>query len=97
MNYFLTYQTLVIQSIWNNFYSIYKHIRSVEPASKQLVTELQHNVQEWIVLFKSIYQSKDVTPYMHILLYHVPEVLQRYGTIAIFNQQGLEKLNDELT
>ena len=44
-----------------------------------------------------LHQSKDVTPYMHILLYHVPEVLQRYGTIAIYNQQGLEKLNDELT
>ena len=29
--------------------------------------------------------------------YHIPEFLKRYGTIAPFSQQGVEKLNDLIT
>ena len=53
------------------------------------------NVQQWIENFISIYQTKDVTPYMHALVMYVPEFLQlHHGNISIFSQQGLEKLND---
>jgi len=38
-----------------------------------------------------------VTPYIHLLTSHIPEFLEKYGTIAPFSQQGLEKLNDIIT
>ena len=34
---------------------------------------------------------------MHVLVSHIPEFIQVYGTLANFSQQGLEKLNDGLT
>ena len=47
-----------------------------------------------IVRFKLLYQSKDVTPYMHALAIHVSEFIHLYGILVAFTQQGLEKLND---
>ena len=47
--------------------------------------------------FTNIYQSKNVTPYMHIMVMHVPEFLIQYKNLVIFTQQGMEKLNDQTT
>lgn len=44
-----------------------------------------------------VYQSKNVTPYIHILAKHIPDFIQRYKNISQFTQQGLEKLNDQTT
>ena len=45
----------------------------------------------------SVYQSTHVTPYMHTLIFHVPEFLNLYGSLLPFSQQGLENLNENLT
>ena len=50
-----------------------------------------------MTLFLTVYQTKHVTPYMHLLVSHIPQFLEMYGTLAPFSQQGLEKLNDDLT
>lgn len=34
---------------------------------------------------------------MHILVKHVPEFLKCYGNLITFTQQGLEKLNNQIT
>lgn len=44
-----------------------------------------------------VYQTKNITPYMHAFVAHVPEFLKIHGAIAPYTQQGLEKLNDSLT
>ena len=44
-----------------------------------------------------MYQSKDVTPYIHALMNHVGQFMQIHGSILSFTQQGLEKLNDVVT
>lgn len=49
------------------------------------------DAKEWVRLFISVYQTKDVTPYMHAFAMHVPEFLWlHHGNISIFSQQGLE-------
>ena len=45
----------------------------------------------------NLYHTKHVTPYMHALLWHVPEFVQMKGNITPFTQQGLEELNDKTT
>ena len=44
--------------------------------------------------FRKQYQTKDVTPYIHALHAHVPEILKLYKNIAYYTQQGIEKCND---
>ena len=85
-----------IQDIWSKFYSIYKIIRINEAASPSTVRVLRHSTLQWITLFTSVYQTKNLIPYIHVLITHILE-FYTYGNIAVFNQQGLEKLNDEVT
>ena len=86
-----------VQNIWKQFYNIYKVIQSNKPATTKVLEGLRTCVEKWILQFTSIYQTKNVTPYIHVLVAHVPEFLEIYGTIVAFSQQGLEKLNDEIT
>lgn len=49
----------------------------------------------WIIDFTSIYLSKHVTPYMHLMAMHISQFLTKYGNLVTFTQQGMEKLNDQ--
>lgn len=37
--------------------------------------------------------AKDVTPYIHLLVHHVPTMLARHGTLGIFSCEYLERVN----
>lgn len=53
----------------------------------------------WIETFLSMspvvqgYQRRNITPYMHILAYHVPEMVRNNGNIKQFSGQGKPYLN----
>ena len=61
------------------------------------VEEFQANARAWVQKFLTVYQAKNITPYVHALANHVSEFLQLYGSLVPYNQQGLEKLNDFTT
>ena len=42
-------------------------------------------------------ETKEITPYIHIFTFHLPEFIQKHKNINIYNLQGLEKLNDFVT
>ena len=54
----------------------------------------------WLKAFLSLngkmkgHERQRVTPYMHILVAHVPHFLELYKSIKIFTGQGVEKNND---
>ena len=49
-----------------------------------------------MTLFTSVYQTKNVTQYMHALVAHLPTYIKDHGNICMFSQQGHEKLNDDI-
>ena len=73
---------------------MYKTLQSTDeiPAGK-----FQSEATNWLRLFTTVYESRHVTPLMHLLSSHMAELLEIYKTIALFFQQGLEKLNDDVT
>ena len=82
-----------IQRLWKNFFELMTTIRNANCD----INEFESKVKSWVELITSVYQSKDVKPYMHAFAMHVPEFLKLYGNITMFTQQGLEKLNDITT
>ena len=42
------------------------------------------------------YHSKNVTPYLHVLLYHTPFFVGKYGSLSKFSGQAVEETNDIL-
>ena len=82
-----------IQVIWAKFMDTMFHLK-LDFTSEDCVFQLQGDIKHWFKLFLKVYQTKDVTPYMHALHCHVPEFLSLYQNIAYYTQQGLEKYND---
>ena len=86
-----------VQTIWVEFKEIYEILQSNDPATDDQLINLKSRLNKWVLLFLSVFQAKHVTPYIHILVSHIPEFLSLYGPISSFSQQGLEKLNDDIT
>ena len=86
-----------IQDIWNKFMKINNLLKSSKDFNSKTITDLSCDVQNWLTLFLSVYPTKHVTPYMHLLVHHIPEFLKLHGSLAPFSQQGLEKPNDIIT
>ena len=57
-------------------------------------------VRKWIKLFLSLggkvkgYEKTSITPYLHILVYHLPRFLKNEILFKAFTGQGVEKVND---
>ena len=53
--------------------------------------DLEQKIKSW--LNKMINLDPDITPYTHILGFHVVEFIENYENLNLFSMQGLEKLN----
>ncbi|RIB20647.1 hypothetical protein C2G38_2035060 [Gigaspora rosea] len=100
-------QATLINRLWRDFYSLYRLMK--EPNA--VPTLFTVKVKEWFNLFltqyqgipntrtfkKGLYRPKDVTPYIHVLVHHVPEFMVRYQNfgLAAFSCAAVEKKNHD--
>ncbi|XP_053374155.1 uncharacterized protein LOC123545375 [Mercenaria mercenaria] len=85
-----------VVSLWKEFSAIYSALCSGEGAEILFETTCQF-IQNFIQigqLKRHGYHPSNVTPYMHVLAYHVPFFVKRYGGLSKFSGQGVEKTND---
>ncbi len=86
--------------IWRTFEEYYNLISDFSLTS-DAANDIFNKGKEWIELFCSLknirpgYTQARVTPYMHLMPYHVPFFIQKYGCIKKFTGQGVEKNNDD--
>lgn len=85
-----------IQELWTGFMKLNRIIRSTT-LSTDTIRVFKSDAREWLHQYLQIYQTKNITPYIHALVAHVPQFMELYGGIVAFTQQGLEKLNDDMT
>ena len=63
-----------VQDIWNGFLKINEVLRSSEDFNSEKITSLRCDVKNWLSLFLSLYQTKHITPYIHLLVQHIPKI-----------------------
>ena len=85
-----------VQQIWRQFLQLINTVRA-DSITAEEINNFETEGKAWLSLFLSIYQTKNVTPYMHLMIAHLPKFLCIHGPISPFTQQGLEKLNDVYT
>ena len=91
----------VTVKIWKDFATVYKAITckydDTVVADAGTIFGL---ARDWLLLFLSLegkrkmYEKARVTPYMHLMVYHIPKLCMLYNGIRQFSAQGMEKLND---
>ena len=85
-----------VKSSWTSFASLMDQLN--QDMSGTEIDKFEQAARDWVCLYGTyLYQTKDVTPYMHILANHLPEAMRLHGNVVNFCQQGLEKLNDLIT
>ena len=66
------------------------HFNSVYTITLYILLQAKH----WIVLFNSLagecegYKKSNITPYMHVMTYHMPILMQKHGGVKKFTGQG---------
>ena len=86
-----------MEIIWDGFRQLICKLDNLQGDDNKKLLEFSSSAKTWLKNYVSVYPTKDATPYMHILAYHVPEVIEINGALSQFTQQGLEKLNDHVT
>lgn len=84
-----------LKKLWKTFSNLLTEME--KDLSEEEIDAFEIAAKEWVHLYYEINCSTDITPYMHLLAFHVPEVMRLHGNISHFCQQGLEKLNDLVT
>lgn len=80
-----------------NCYSSTCFCKPGKELSSDTIEDFEHRTRQWGRDFIRVYQTKNVTPYIHALMNHVGQFMRIHGCILAFTQQGLEKLNDIMT
>ena len=99
-NYLHSDTAATVMQIWNDFKKYYDLISDINLTSDLSNTAFE-KAKRWLELFCSIrqfrtgYTRAKITPYMHIMCYHVPFFIQKYGCFKRFTGQGVEKNNDD--
>lgn len=88
-----------VQKLWVDFKKLYSFLTSAHPDTTKLEEYFQ-DAKKWIDTFVSLshsrhlYKRSNITPYMHIMVYHVPEFIEKYKSLKMFSGQSLEKTID---
>ena len=90
----------IVYKVWNDFKMYYDFITDSNLESTS-ADEAFNKAKIWIELFCSLRQRRPgytrtrVTPYVHIMCYHVPFFIKQYGCFKKFTGQGVEKNNND--
>eukprot|EP00732_Lithocolla_globosa_P001709 Lithocolla_globosa_v1_NODE_915_length_3086_cov_10.832728.p1 type:complete len:893 gc:universal NODE_915_length_3086_cov_10.832728:2856-178(-) len=84
------------QNLWKQFHRLNRVINSNNP-TQQEINSFDNLAKNWVRLFLAygyrLTTTKDVTPYMHVVAYHVSEMLKRFKTIKFCSAEGVEANN----
>jgi hypothetical protein len=80
---------LTVQKLWRGFLQIYVSIKNGNFANRKAnSSDVKVLTQEWLKLYLTIYRPETVTPYMHTLVEHVPQMMELHGNIDLYTMQG---------
>lgn len=88
----------VIVKMWKDFHQIYKIVNNWAPEHNPTYFFIQ--AKEWINCFLQMngkregYEKSRITPYMHIMVAHIPRFLELCRSVKIFTGQGVERNNN---
>ncbi|PKY59999.1 hypothetical protein RhiirA4_483217 [Rhizophagus irregularis] len=97
----------IIRELWDGFIDLYNDMRSLTISGDQF----HQKARQWLKLFltrsqgninspefvRGLYRPTDLTPYIHVLVYHVPEFIDIHRNIGLlaFSCSGVEKKNHD--
>jgi len=88
-------------SLWKQFGALYETMNDLHPCEEKILA-FHKDAKAFVSNFTSLrttlegYDHKNITPYIHVMVFHVPEIMKKFKSLKIFSGQGVEKLNDDI-
>lgn len=73
--------------LWKQFWALLTYCSSKESISEE---QWLTKARQFGKTFVHRYQAEDVTPYLHVFIYHVGYYLSKYGCLEMFANYGIE-------
>ena len=87
-----------ILSLWRLLPKLYTALRVPTSSPSYLSpAEFHRTAKLFSRKLRVVYKDINITPYIHCLVFHIPQFLEMYGTIYQFNCQLVEKKNQQHT
>ena len=86
-----------IAELWRNFEKLFSMVAQGSDAEVYFKEAV-----EWMKQYLELggrapgFERRSVTPYMHIMIYHVPQMIKEHGCLKKFSGQLVAKTNDKL-
>jgi hypothetical protein len=79
--------------VFNDWWNLYCEIKEYKVADNLI--ELDKKLRQWLLKYIPFVNTLEstISPYIHIFVFHIKELLELHGNINFYNLQGLEKLN----
>ena len=84
-----------IEKLWHDFPKLMEQMK--QDLDVNGILKFQNEAKAWVKLYSTVYQKRDITYYMHVMVKHVAAVLTNHGSLNRLSQQSFEKLNDQIT
>ncbi|RHZ67232.1 hypothetical protein Glove_302g9 [Diversispora epigaea] len=88
-------RAIQIRNLWDNFYLLHKAMKDFNTDAKMF----SNDTHAWLHQFlnSDFYQASDITPYLHVLVYHIPEMIKIHNHfgLAAFSCSAVEKKNHQ--
>ena len=86
-------------SLWKQFGALYETMNDLHPCEENILS-FHKDAKAFVSNFTSLsttlegYDHNNITPYIHVMVFHVPEIMKKFKSLKIFS--GVEKFNDDI-
>ncbi|XP_074661605.1 uncharacterized protein LOC141914238 [Tubulanus polymorphus] len=80
----------LFQELFERLRSLYRLYSASRFLSKDEISNMTTQCHDFGRFFTSKFPNVNITPKIHILVYHVPEFVNMWGTLGLFSEQALE-------
>jgi hypothetical protein len=87
-----------VTAVWTEFRRIFEDIQSGifrSPSKKEVVSKAdwKERLLVWGKQYVRLHGKKDLRIYVHIVIFHAADVIEKFGPLELLNQQGFEAAN----
>lgn len=88
-----------LSALWLEFVQLYEGLSAID--MEWCPADCFQKSRKWIEHFLLLtdvmpgFNKKKITPYMHVMCYHMPVFIEKFGNIKKFSGQPVEKKNDD--
>jgi hypothetical protein len=86
-----------LSSVLLPFGELHKLFNRKEPLCEHEISRFPTLVTEHAIAFAIVFPTTVPTPKMHVLCYHMEEMLARHGSVGMDTEQGIESFHPEVT